>query len=178
MTHTPNSSISVDFAAGAVASGGTRQSVLAAETLTLLLKSAREEVRAEAGRAIGTTVGSNAKASLAGAQLNADAAGPEQVLNHLAGEFALHGYGMLKLERWGQALLCKVENAPVEDDVFLGNMVGAAFSQLLDNTKVEIATLAKCTYFLGSAETTKRARDLARLEKNYGVVAARIQGGR
>jgi hypothetical protein len=180
MTHVPAQAIQIDVSKGEVTAGSGRELLLGAETTLLLLKAAKEDQRLDAGKRVGAAAGKSASESLRKASLSAQSAAPEAVLNHLAGELAARGFGVLSLERWGKALVAKIDNAPVDDDVFLSGMLSAAFTALSDGgaAKLEAATLAKHTFLIAKPETAKKAKDMAKLERNYGVVVAKLQGGR
>jgi hypothetical protein len=76
---------------------------------------------------IGAALGEEAAASL-GADLTERA--PETVLGHARSVVALFGLGRLSLDRWGDALVAKLEGAPALHSEGLAALLGGLFGAL------------------------------------------------
>ncbi len=119
-----------DLARGAVRTrGGGRVLVLSDGVLRQLVSAALHKGDLTALRSLGQEVGGQARASLGPslAQLP-----PETVLGHASGHFALFGFGRIRLDAWGDALVATLDGAPQLDNdrAALGALLGGLFSAL------------------------------------------------
>jgi hypothetical protein len=80
-------------------------------------------------RRLGKQLGEQIVASLDRAP---DESSPETVITHAAYVLALYGFGRLELERWGDALVASVLEAPELDEAQLGlaALLGGVFTSL------------------------------------------------
>ena len=114
-----------DLAHGAVrAKGGGRVVVLEDAALALMLAGGSPD---DALTSIGRSLGESARASLSE---DPGTAYPEIVAAHAAGVLALSGFGRLTLERWGDTLALRLEDAPSIDLRSLGSLLSGLFSAL------------------------------------------------
>ncbi len=107
--------------------GGGRVVVLAAEAVGPLVAAAVARGDLTAMRRFGRQVGAQVADSLGGEPAEAPA---EVVLGHLRPLFALFGWGALRAERWGDALLLVVDDPPQLDEerLALAALLGGALS--------------------------------------------------
>lgn len=114
----PGDYYAFDLAKGAVHTRhGDRVLVLSADVIGPLVSTAARHGDLTAIRSLGKRIGEDAARSL-----NQDArrAAPEAVLSHASGTLALLGWGVLSLERWGNALALTLTGAPSLDPDRLG----------------------------------------------------------
>ncbi|GAB4114218.1 MAG: hypothetical protein OHK0013_49210 [Sandaracinaceae bacterium] len=80
-------------------------------------------------RRFGRHLGEEVRTSLGGAL---DDVPVDVVLGHLGGVLALFGWGRIHLDRWGDALVARVEHAPVIDteQLALAALLGGLFSSV------------------------------------------------
>ena len=117
-----------DLEGGAVRTrGGARVVVLAAEAVGPLVAAAVARGDLTAMRRFGRQVGGQVADSLGASPAEAPA---DVVLGHLRPLFALFGWGALRAERWGDALVMKVDDPPQLDEerLALAALLGGALS--------------------------------------------------
>src|SRR5262245_58903912 len=125
-TFDPTHTVRFDLQRGSVtAGGGERQVVLGCAALDDLVLIAGPEAAAAVGRTMGASLGERAAARLGGAK-GVNAASSETVLAHLGGELSLSGFGVLTIERWGQAMVLVVDRPAVRDLTFLASILEGA----------------------------------------------------
>lgn len=123
----------LDLSRGTVRTrSGDRVVVLTDEVARALLTMARDTA---ALRELGATMAAEAARHLD------DAAGapPEQVLGEAAAALGVFGWGKLGLERWGDALVATLDEAPAQASEALAALLGGFFSRL---TGHEVACVA------------------------------------
>jgi|SRR4051812_47456834 hypothetical protein len=105
--------------------------LVSAEALLSFCHAAGADATAAFGRAIGDSFGSAVARRFERTGSSARAAAVESVVDHLAGELALGGFGALSLERWGRALVLVVDGGPGggEGDKLLAPLLAAAVSK-------------------------------------------------
>ncbi len=105
----PLSSVAFDLRRGAIELQGVAGQVLIpADALLSLSQSADPEVAKDFARRLGTEIGRRLGERLG----DASSASLELVLEQLAGELSLLGFGLLGFERWGQALVLTLRGSP------------------------------------------------------------------
>jgi hypothetical protein len=128
----------------------------------------------EIGRACGARI-----ASRLGGEAGVRAAQLEVVVSHLAGELAVAGVGAVHLERWGRAMVCVVGNASLASERFLEAVIASALGAAA-NRSITAASLGRdgdhVRFFLGSAATAGRVRELVSNGKSHGEIVADLQG--
>jgi hypothetical protein len=105
----PSTSVAFDLRRGAIElSGGGGQVLVPADALLALSQAADGEAARDFGARIGTEIGRRVGARLG----DSATASIENVLELLAGELSVVGFGLLGLERWGRALVLTVQGSP------------------------------------------------------------------
>ncbi|MFO0695774.1 MAG: hypothetical protein U0230_19590 [Polyangiales bacterium] len=119
-----------DLARGTVrARSGARVLVLSDSVLGPLVSSAAANGDLTSVRRLGKQLGEQVVDSLGGSP---DAASPEAVLTQACYLLGLYGFGRLGLERWGDALVAAIADAPELDEAQLGlaALLGGVFTSL------------------------------------------------
>ena len=119
-----------DLARGAVRTrSGARVLVLSDGVVRQLVSAALHKGDLTALRDLGQELGGQARASLGAGVVDLP---PEVVLGHASGYFALFGFGRIRLDSWGDALVASVDGAPqLDGDCHaLGALLGGLFSSL------------------------------------------------
>jgi hypothetical protein len=124
--------VTFDLATGQVRSGGDERVVFvppsALDELASSPSSASSfgvEAASRFARAIGAAVGRRAARKL-GSSEGVLGASLEAFVSELALEVAVSGWGSLRIERWGHAMVVVVEHAPVEDHRLMAVLVEGA----------------------------------------------------
>lgn len=126
----PNSFFQFDLAQGQVISrDGERVLVLSQKVLGPLVSTAVKSGDLTAVRELGNQLGSYVKTSLG---QPADDISPAIVLNYIASVMALYGWGRLRMEQWGDALLLKVDKLPPldQENLAVAALLGGVLSTL------------------------------------------------
>ena len=119
-----------DLAVGAVRNRhGDRVLVFSADAVGPLVATAARHGDLTSVRTFGKRMGEYAAQSLSA---DAGSSAPELVLNHASGTLSLLGWGQLSLERWGRALVLRLDGAPDLDGGRLGlaALLGGLFTSL------------------------------------------------
>jgi hypothetical protein len=127
------SSVRFDLPRGAVHTTGTgltgqgeeRAILIPVVALAEALASAPRDTREHVARAVGGSIGRRAASRFGGSSGVRDA-DVEPVVESLAAEIALAGFGVMSLERWGKALVVLLEGAPAFDAQFFAPLLEAA----------------------------------------------------
>lgn len=125
----PTHALRFDLAAGRVElTGGSPRALVPAEALGELLSSVDVEAARDFGHRIGTEIGRR----IAG-RIEAATASLEGVTDQLGGELAIAGLGSLVIERWGQALVARIDGSPLAGQAaeLLGPVVETALQRAL-----------------------------------------------
>lgn len=111
------------------ARSGNRVLVLSDTVVAPLVSAAVQNGDLTAVRRLGRHMGEEVAASL-GAE--APGASPDLVLGHAAGVVSCFGWGRLHVERWGDALLARLEKVPQldADHLAIAALLGGLFSAL------------------------------------------------
>ncbi|MDH5491197.1 MAG: hypothetical protein OEY14_04535 [Myxococcales bacterium] len=106
-----------------------RVMVLSDTAVATLVSTAVRAGDLRAVRTLGKILGEHASASLGGEVRDQT---PEVLLSHAAGTLAVFGWGRLRLEQWGSALVTYVEDVPLLDEgqLALAALLGGLFSAL------------------------------------------------
>ena len=172
----PSGAVRFDLRSGSASdSRGARLVLVPSAALDSLGVDALEHIGDQIGRACGARI-----AERLGGDTGVRGAEVEVVIAHLAGELAIAGVGAVHIERWGRALVAIVSNPSIADDGFVGKVLAGAFSAA-SGRDVVAAPLGRergeARYFLGTAATSDRVRDLVAGGMGYAEVLATIQGG-
>lgn len=89
-----------------------RAAIVPLNALVEIARSAGLEAARALGASVGVLTGERARAALGGVA-DVRAATMEQVVEVLAGSLALSGLGALSMERWGRAMIVRIEGAPI-----------------------------------------------------------------
>ena len=143
----PNAFFQFVLAKGAVRSrGGGRVLIVSESVLSPLIHTAVANGDLTAVRTLGGQLASLVSSSLPG---QANALGPAQVIGHAGAVMSLFGWGRLRLEQWGDALVLNVEGMPPldEDNLALAALLGGLFSSLCQ-TEVACVPLGRTTRYM------------------------------
>lgn len=136
MSFDPAGFYQFNVAGGAVhTKGGQRMVLLSDEVLGLLVSAAVERGDVRAVRRLGQHMGDVVAQSLGGGLANASM---EDAAAHISAVMGVFGWGSLGLERWGHALVCKVEDMPAldADNLGMAALLGGLFSRVLGKAVV------------------------------------------
>ncbi len=111
---------------GLAGQGEERAILIPVAALAEALASAPRDTREHVARAVGGSIGRRAASRFGGSSGVRDA-DVESVVESLAAEIALAGFGVLSLERWGKALVILLEAPPAFDSQFFAPLLEAAF---------------------------------------------------
>ncbi len=126
----PKGFFEFDLAQGEVrARGKERVLVLSQSVLAPLVATAVRSGDLTPIRELGNQLGSSVAASLGS---RPDSLSPALVISHASNLMALHGWGRLQLERWGDALVLQVEQLPPldQENLAVAALLGGLFSTL------------------------------------------------
>jgi hypothetical protein len=143
----PNAFFQFDLAKGAVrARGGSRVLVVSESVLSPLINTAVANGDLTAVRTLGSQLAALVASSLPG---QANALSPGQVIGHAGAVMSLFGWGRLRLEQWGDALVLNVDGMPPLDDdnLALAALLGGLFSALCA-TEVACVPLGRTTRYM------------------------------
>lgn len=96
---------------------GARVIVLSDDVLGPLVAAASAQGDLTPVRTLGSLLGQEVLASLG---RDAMPLGSDVVLSHVSAVFAMHGFGALSFQRWGDALILDIKDGPVLDAAWLG----------------------------------------------------------
>ncbi|WP_394823404.1 hypothetical protein [Pendulispora albinea] len=115
--------VTFDLARGSVrAIGAERTVLLPVDALFDLVSAVEPEVAASVGRGIGQSIGERLAEQLGGAE-GVRASPLDSVINAIAFEFSVAGFGAFGIERWGRAMVLVVEHAPRLGGTFLASVL-------------------------------------------------------
>jgi membrane protein YqaA with SNARE-associated domain len=143
----PGGFFQFDLAKGSVRSrGGGRVLVVSESVLAPLINTAVAHGDLTAVRSLGSQLGSMVASSL-GATPNAQS--PAQVIGHAGGVMSLFGWGRLRLEQWGDALVLHVDGLPPldEDNLAVAALLGGLFSTLC-STEVACVPITRTARYM------------------------------
>lgn len=143
----PGGFFQFDLAKGAVRSrGGSRVLLVSEAVLAPLINTAVANGDLTAIRSLGSQLGSIVGSSLGGP---VNAAPPSQVIGHAGAVMSLFGWGRLRLEQWGDALVLQVEGLPPldEDNLAVAALLGGLFSTLC-STEVACVPISRSAKYV------------------------------
>jgi membrane protein YqaA with SNARE-associated domain len=141
----PGAFFQFDLAKGSVRSrGGNRVLLVSESVLAPLINTAVAHGDLTAVRSLGSQLGTMVATTLGTAPSGLS---PAQVIGHAGGVMSLFGWGRLRLEQWGDALVLHVDGLPPldEDNLAVAALLGGLFSTLcsIEIACVPIARTAK-----------------------------------
>lgn len=134
-TFDPSEAVVFDLNRGQVTlEGGGPLLLLPTEAVAAVCAQLDAGVVRQLGGALGKRAGARVRARLA----NAGAPSIEVMVEQLAGELSLAGFGALALERWGQALVARIEGYPLagHGQELLGGFLEGALLAAVDRELV------------------------------------------
>jgi hypothetical protein len=173
----PGGFFQFDLAQGNVRSrGGTRVLMLSEGALAPLIQTAVASGDLTAVRTLGGQLGQVVVSSLPG-----PAAGlsPAQIVTHAGGAMALFGWGRLKLEQWGDALVLQVDGLPPldADNLAVAALLGGLFSTL-SGTEVACVPLARSTkYMMVDPTVAEQVWIWSREGHNLATISSKMRAG-
>lgn len=143
----PGGFFQFDLAKGSIRSkGGGRVLVVSEAVLAPLINTAVAQGDLTAVRGLGSQLGSMVAAALGGP---ANGLPPAQVIGYAGSVMSLFGWGRLKLEQWGDALVLHVDGLPPldEDNLAVAALLGGMFSTL-STTEVACVPLGRSSKYM------------------------------
>ena len=143
----PGGFFQFDLAKGSVRSrGGARVLLVSESVLAPLINTAVAHGDLTAVRSLGSQLG-----ALVASSLGASASGlaPAQVIGHAGSIMSLFGWGRLRLEQWGDAMVLQVDGLPPldEDNLAVAALLGGMFSTLC-STEVACVPISHSTRYI------------------------------
>src|SRR5262249_25959249 len=128
----PAKAVTFDLPRGQIRDGGTGARLLVpAPALLALCATASPDAVAAFARDVGDAMGAAVARRFETQGRGVGSASVEAVTEHLGGELAVAGFGMLSVERWGRALVLCVDHGPAHADAdkILGPLLAAAVTR-------------------------------------------------
>lgn len=173
----PNAFFQFDLAKGSVrARGGSRVLIVSENVLAPLIHTAVANGDLTAVRTLGSQLAMLVQSSLPG---QANALSPAQVIGHAGAVMTLFGWGRLRLEQWGDALVLNVDGMPPLDDdnLALAALLGGMFSTLCAS-EVACVPLGKTTrYMMVDPRIAEQVWSWAREGDSVGSIAQKLVAG-
>lgn len=173
-TFDPGAFFTFDLRGGQVATrGGRRVLVLTDTVLAPLVGAAVANGDLTVVRRLGRHIGEEVRASLGG---NADDVPVDVVLGHLGGVLSLFGWGRIHLDRWGDALVARVEHAPVIDaeQLALAALLGGLFSSVTGRDVACVPVGETVEFILVAPGIAETVWGWARTGENIAGIVARL----
>jgi hypothetical protein len=143
----PGAFFQFDLAKGAVRSrGGARVLLVSESVLAPLVNTAVAHGDLTAVRALGSQLGTIVASSLG---VQPGTSSPSAVIGHAGSVMSLFGWGRLRLEQWGDALVLHVDGLPPldEDNLAVAALLGGMFSTL-SSTEVACVPIARTARYM------------------------------
>ena len=143
----PGGFFQFDLAHGAVRSrGGSRVLIVTEDVLAPLIRTAVSQGDLTAVRSLGSQLGALVSGSLG---KNPGGAAPADVIGHAGSVMSLFGWGRLRLEQWGDALVLQVDALPPldGDNLAVAALLGGLFSTLC-GSEVACVPLARSSKYI------------------------------
>ncbi|HKQ67915.1 MAG TPA: hypothetical protein VJT73_01185 [Polyangiaceae bacterium] len=123
--------VTFDLSRGQIQKDDQSRVLVPASALVALCQGAGSDATAAFATAIGESMGLAIAARFEGAGSDVKNAPLDAIVEHLAGELAVTGFGTLSIERWGQALVVVVDGglSSVEGDRLLAPLLAAAVAR-------------------------------------------------
>lgn len=169
----PSGFFEFDLARGAVrARGGERVLLLSDAALAPLIATAVKSGDVTAVRKLGKQLGESAASGLGSAAEGA----PEVVLARAAEVLSLFGWGRLRVERWGDALVARIGEPPALDDAHLGvaALLGGLFSALADRDVACVPVGSDGTFLLVDPSVAAQVWRWSRAGDAIPAIVARL----
>ncbi len=175
-TAPPERHVTFDLATGQVRSiGDDRLVFVPPSALDDLASSVGVDAASRFARTIGAAVGKRVAHRL-GSTEGVLGASLEAFVSELALEVALSGWGSLRIERWGRAMVVAVEHAPVVDHRLIAALVEGAIEAVAGRTVRGVLLGGEVARVLVVSErTAERARDWMAEGVSSQDVLARLQ---
>jgi hypothetical protein len=134
MAHPPfdaSKAVTFDLARGQIQKEDEARVLVSANALLALCHAAGGDATAAFARGAGEAMGDAIAKRFERTGGDTNGAPIEVVVDHLAGELALAGFGALSVERWGRALVLVVDRAPegTDSDRVLAPLLASAVSR-------------------------------------------------
>jgi membrane protein YqaA with SNARE-associated domain len=143
----PGGFFQFDLAKGSIRSkGGGRVLFLSEAVLAPLINTAVAQGDLTAVRSLGSQLGTMVASSFGAA---ASGLSPAQVIGYAGSVMSLFGWGRLRLEQWGDALVLQVDGLPPLDDdnLAVAALLGGMFSTL-SATEVACVPIGRTTKYM------------------------------
>jgi len=164
-----------DLATGSVKDrGGERVVVLTESVFTPLVQSAVASGDLTALRELGGALGERVKAMVPSTQ----GASPSTVFDAVAGHLAVFGWGRLEVQRWGDALALRLNDAPAHDEhgLAVSALLGGVMSALGDSDAACVP-VADGSFLLVAAEIAEEVWGWAQEVDDVSSLVTRLSGG-
>lgn len=170
----PGGFFQFDLAHGRVRTrGGARVLVLAENVLAPLIVTAVQSGDLTAIRQLGSQLGGIVAQSL---PAPASTLPPQVVISHAGGVMSLYGWGRLKLEQWGGALVLVVEGLPPldEENLAVAALLGGIFSTLC-SAEVACVPMARTTkYIMVDPRIAEQVWTWSKSGDNLATIASKL----
>ncbi len=173
----PGAFFTFDLRGGQVATrAGRRVLVLSDTVLAPLVAAAVANGDLTAVRRLGRHIGEEVRASLGG---SADEIPVDVVLGHLGGILALFGWGKVHLDRWGDALVARIEHGPSIDteQLALAALLGGLFSSVTARDVACVPVGENVEFILVAPAIAETVWGWARAGENVAAIVARLAPG-
>jgi hypothetical protein len=152
---------------------GRRVLVLSDSVLAPLVAAAVANGDLTVVRRLGRHMGEEVRASLGG---TADEIPVDVVLGHLGGVLALFGWGRIQLDRWGDALVARVEHAPAIDteQLALAALLGGLFSSVTGRDVACVPVGTNVEFLLVAPVIAETVWGWARTGEDVASIVARL----
>lgn len=171
----PGGFFQFDLAHGRVRTrGGARVIVLAENVLAPLINTAVQNGDLTSIRTLGSQLGSIVAQSLPGP---ANTLPPNVVLAHCGGVMSLYGWGRLKLEQWGGALVLAVEGLPPldEDNLAGAALLGGMFSTLCSAEVACVPIIRSTMYIMVDPRIAEQVWAWSKSGENLATITSRLR---
>jgi len=170
----PGAFFTFDLRGGQVATrAGRRVLVLSDTVLAPLVGAAVANGDLTVIRRLGRHIGEEIRSSLGGAT---DDVPVDVVLGHLGGVLALFGWGRIHIDRWGDALVARIEQAPMIDteQLALAALLGGLFSSVTGRDVACVPVGENVEFILVAPAIAETVWGWARAGENVAGIVARL----
>jgi hypothetical protein len=150
-----------------------RTAIVSVEALAQLCAAAGDDAAARFGRAMGEAMGSRVAK-----RVGADGATTEAFVEHLGGELAVCGLGVLAIERWGRALVFVVQGGGVPASV-TGALLEGALQKATGRAAASVRLMQEPDrerYLLTSEQAARQAVQWLAEGASWGEVLVKLHG--
>lgn len=179
----PAKAVTFDLPRGQIRDGGSGTRLLVpAPALLALCASATPEAIAAFARDIGDAIGSTVARRFEALGMAVGSASVDEVTEHLGGELAVAGFGMLTVERWGRALVLVVDHGPAHADAdrILSPLLAAAVTRATGK-EAESVRLGRegqrARFLVTSRAASKKVGEWLRAGVSWGDALVRLHAG-